>query len=61
MKTLLFFLRLALYLLVVRPPFLHPAIAVRYDRVGLLFYFVLVPWEILAAWRLTPPRLLQRV
>jgi transglutaminase-like putative cysteine protease len=59
-RTLLFFLRLGLYLLVVSLPFLHPAIAVPYDRVGLLFYFVLVPWEILVAFFLAPPRLRPR-
>jgi hypothetical protein len=57
MKTALFFLRLALYLGVCSLPFLHPAIAVPYDRVGLLFWFLLVPAEVVLAFFFAPPRL----
>jgi transglutaminase-like putative cysteine protease len=54
---LLFFTRLALYLLVVALPALHPAVAVPYDRVGVTAWFVLVPLEMLIAFYLSPPRL----
>jgi len=57
MKHLLFFTRLGLYLLAVCLPFLHPAVAVPYDRIGIIFWFALVPLEMLAAFYLAPPRL----
>jgi len=60
MKHLLFFTRLGLYLLAVSLPYLHPAVAVPYDRVGILFWFALLPLEMLAAFYLAPPRLSAR-
>ncbi|MBN1837619.1 MAG: transglutaminase domain-containing protein, partial [Spirochaetales bacterium] len=57
MKQLLFYARLGLYLLAVSLPFLHPAVVVPYDRVGIVFWFVLVPVQMLAAFYLAPPRL----
>jgi transglutaminase-like putative cysteine protease len=57
MKHILFFTRLGLYLLAVSLPFLHPAVAVPYDRVGIIFWFALLPLEMLAAFYLAPPRL----
>ena len=60
MSHLFFFTRLALYLLVVSLPALHPAVAVPYDRVGVTAWFVLVPLEMLVAFYLCPPRLRPR-
>jgi transglutaminase-like putative cysteine protease len=57
MKQVLFFTRLGLYLLAVSIPYLHPAVAVAYDRVGILYWFALLPLEMLAAFYLAPPRL----
>jgi transglutaminase-like putative cysteine protease len=56
MKHFLFFTRLALYLITFSLPILHPAIVVPYDRVGLLFVFLLVPLEMFIAFYLSPPR-----
>jgi transglutaminase-like putative cysteine protease len=56
MKHFLFYTRLALYLIILALPFLHPAIVVPYDRVGLIFWFFLIPVEMLAAFYLSPPR-----
>jgi transglutaminase-like putative cysteine protease len=56
-KHLLFFTRLALYLLIVALPAFHPAVAVPYDRVGVTAWFVLLPLEMLIAFYLSPPRL----
>ena len=56
MKHFLFFTRLALYLITFALPILHPAIVVPYDRVGLIFAFLLVPAEMLIAFYLSPPR-----
>lgn len=57
MSHLLFFSRLALYLLVAALPVLHPAVSVPYDRVGWTAWFVLLPVEMLIAFYLAPPRL----
>jgi len=57
MKHLLFFTRLALYLLAIFIPRIHPAVVVPYDRIGLGFWFVLIPVEMLIAFYLAPPRL----
>jgi len=56
MKHFLFFTRLALYLITFALPILHPAIVVPYDRVGLIFAFLLVPAEMFIAFFLSPPR-----
>ncbi len=56
MKHFLFYTRLALYLIILALPFLHPAIVVPYDRVGLIFWFFLIPAEMLVAFYLSPPR-----
>jgi transglutaminase-like putative cysteine protease len=56
MTNLLFFSRLALYLLVAALPAIHPAVAVPYDRVGITAWFVLVPVEMLIAFYLAPTR-----
>jgi len=56
MKHFLFFTRLALYLITFSLPILHPAIVVPYDRVGLIFVFLLIPAEMLIAFYLSPPR-----
>jgi hypothetical protein len=60
MIHILFFSRLALYLLVVALPALHPAVTVPYDRVGLTAWFVLLPVEMLVAFYLAPPRVRTR-
>lgn len=56
MKIFLFFSRLALYLITFGLPILHPAIVVPYDRVGLIFSFLLIPAEMFIAFFLSPPR-----
>jgi transglutaminase-like putative cysteine protease len=56
MKHFLFFTRLGLYLITFALPILHPAIVVPYDRVGLIFWFLLIPVEMFAAYYLSPPR-----
>jgi len=56
MTHMLFFSRLALYLLVAALPALHPAVTVPYDRVGITAWFVLLPVEMLIAYFLAPPR-----
>jgi transglutaminase-like putative cysteine protease len=56
MRHFLFFTRLALYLVTFSLPILHPAIVVPYDRVGLIFVFLLVPAEMFIAFYLAPPR-----
>jgi hypothetical protein len=60
MIHILFFSRLALYLLVTALPALHPAVTVPYDRVGLTAWFVLLPVEMLIAFYLAPPRVRTR-
>jgi len=60
MIHMLFFSRLALYLLVAALPALHPAVTVPYDRVGLTAWFVLLPVEMLIAFYLAPPRMRTR-
>ncbi len=60
MIHMLFFSRLALYLLVAALPALHPAVTVPYDRVGFTAWFVLLPAEMLIAFYLAPPRLRTR-
>ncbi len=60
MIHMLFFSRLALYLLVAALPALHPAVTVPYDRIGLTAWFVLLPVEMLIAFYLAPPRLRTR-
>jgi transglutaminase-like putative cysteine protease len=57
MKHFLFYTRLALYLIILALPILHPSIVVPYDRVGLIFFFVLVPLQMFIAFYLSPPRL----
>jgi transglutaminase-like putative cysteine protease len=56
MKHFLFFTRLALYLITLALPILHPAIVVPYDRVGLIFAFVVIPAQMFIAFFLSPPR-----
>ena len=56
MKHFLFFTRLALYLITFALPVVHPAIVVPYDRVGLIFWFLLVPLQMIVAFYLSPPR-----
>ncbi len=56
MKIFLFFSRLALYLITFSLPILHPAIVVPYDRVGLVFWFLLIPTEMFISFFLCPPR-----
>ena len=60
MKHFLFFTRLVLYLMTLSLPILHPAIVVPYDRVGLIFAFLLLPVEMFIAFYLSPPRLRMR-
>lgn len=57
MKLFLFLTRLGLYGIIFALPVLHPAIVVPYDRVGLIFWFVLMPAEMFVAYFLCPPRL----
>jgi transglutaminase-like putative cysteine protease len=56
MKQFLFFTRLVLYLITFSLPILHPAIVVPYDRVGLLFVFLILPGQMFIAYYLSPPR-----
>lgn len=57
MQTLLFFSRLAIFLLLALIPwFMSPAVAVAYDLRGGLAWFVLLPAEMFAAFFLRPPR-----
>ena len=56
MKHFLFVTRLVLYLITLSLPILHPAIVVPYDRVGLIFAFLLLPAEMVIAFYLSPPR-----
>jgi transglutaminase-like putative cysteine protease len=56
MKHFLFYTRLALYLITFSLPILHPAIVVPYDRVGLLFAFLLIPGQMFIAFYFSPPR-----
>ena len=56
MKTTLFFTRLALYLLAIAAPVVHPAIPVAYDAAGWAVWFVLLPAEMIIAYWLAPPR-----
>jgi transglutaminase-like putative cysteine protease len=60
MKSFLFYSRLALFLIIFSLPLLHPSIVVPYDRVGLIFWFILVPLEMFAAFYLSPPRFRMR-
>ncbi len=57
MRHILFFTRLFLYAAVMSLPMVHPAIAVPYDRVGMWFWFFVVPAEMAIAFYLAPPRL----
>jgi len=57
MISFFFLSRLALYLITFALPILHPAIVVPYDRVGLIFAFLLIPAEMFIAFYLCPPRL----
>lgn len=58
---LLFFTRLALYLLAFGLPVIHPSIAVPYDRYGWWMCFFLIPGEMLIGYYLSPPRFRPRV
>jgi transglutaminase-like putative cysteine protease len=53
---LLFFTRLFLYLLVFSLPLVHPGIAVSYDVPSGILWFILVPWEMCAAFFFGPPK-----
>jgi len=53
----LFFTRLALYLLAFSLPLFHPGIVISYDVMGWWLFFALVPGEMLIAYFLAPPRL----
>ncbi|RKX76796.1 MAG: hypothetical protein DRP87_10880, partial [Spirochaetes bacterium] len=55
--VLLFFTRLALYLLAFLIPIIHPAIVIAYDLPGWWLWFVLIPGEMAIAFFLAPPRL----
>ena len=48
----LFLTRLGLYLLAVLTPLLHPAVAIPYDRSGVVIWFALVPLQMLLAYLL---------
>lgn len=51
-----FFSRLALYLLALLMPLIHPAIVVAYDYTGWWVWFFLIPGEITIAAFLSPPK-----
>ncbi len=53
MKQVLFYTRLLLYLLALAIPLIHPAVVVPFDRVGLIFWFFLIPLEMLTAFYLS--------
>ncbi|TVR53975.1 MAG: hypothetical protein EA426_17365 [Spirochaetaceae bacterium] len=55
--TILFYSRMALYLLAFLVPVVHPAIAVPYDLPGWVLWFVLLPAEMFIAFYGAPPRL----
>ena len=59
--TILFYVRLALYLLGFAVPVFHPAINVPYDSLGWWLWFVLIPGEMLIAFHLSPPRVHRRI
>ncbi len=52
----LFFSRLFLYFLAVSIPAFHPAVAVPYDRTGILAWFFLIPAQMIFAFYIKPPR-----
>ncbi|MDR3192224.1 MAG: transglutaminase domain-containing protein [Treponema sp.] len=52
--TALFVLRLLFYLGVAVLPILHPGISVSYDRIGLIQWFLIVPFEAVAAFLPAP-------
>ena len=54
MKQVLFYTRLLLYLLALAIPLIHPAVVVPFDRVGLIFWFFLIPLEMLTASTFPP-------
>ena len=56
MKRTLFFTRLALYVVALLAPVVHPAIPVAYDAAGWAVWFVLLPAEMIVAYWLAPPR-----
>ena len=49
-SLLLFILRLFFYLSVAFLPFLHPGIVISYDRIGIIKWFVIIPFEALVAF-----------
>jgi transglutaminase-like putative cysteine protease len=55
-NILLFSLRLFFYASVVILPILHPGITVSYDRIGIIQWFVIVPFEALAAFIPAPSK-----
>lgn len=55
--TVLFFLRMALYYLVMSVPVFHPGIVVSYDLPGWLLWFLAVPAEMVVAFFFAPPKL----
>jgi transglutaminase-like putative cysteine protease len=53
----LFFTRFFIYLLALCFPLFHPSIAVSYDTFGGLFWFLIIPGEMIIAYFFAPPRL----
>jgi hypothetical protein len=56
LEYILFGTRLFLYLFAFLIPFIHPAIVVPYDLVGIVFWFFIVPGEMAIAFFLSPPK-----
>ncbi|MCB1171361.1 MAG: hypothetical protein KDK25_13535, partial [Leptospiraceae bacterium] len=54
---ILFFTRMALYIVAFSIPFIHPGVAVAYDSITRWIAFVLIPGEMLIAFYARPPRL----
>lgn len=54
--VVLFFLRMALYYLVMSVPVFHPGIVVSYDLPGWLLWFLAVPAEMVVAFFFAPPK-----
>ncbi len=56
-KQILFYTRMILYLLAFCMPFIHPSIVVHYDFIGIWFWFIIVPVEMLIAFYASPPKI----
>jgi hypothetical protein len=53
----LFITRFLLFFLLIILPLFHPAIVIPYDKLGWIFWFFLIPAQMLIAYFLAPPRL----